>query len=295
MTRPTEGHRMELMDLDLRTDEEQVALMISEHQWALQAVADASPSIVRALRAIVAHVGDGDGRLIYVGTGTAGRIGRLDASEIPLTFSSDRVLAILAGEDPGSASAEHDPEDDEKAAQLDVRRLAVDGADVVLGISASGTTPYTLAALREAQQAGALRLAITSTPGSPLAQVADVVIEVATGPEPITGSTRLKAGTAQKAIVNTLSTLLMVQLGHTYGNLMVDLRATNRKLDERSRRIVMDATGCSASAADRALDHAGDRKVAIVCLLCGVDRDAAAELLAATGGRVRAAARGRTG
>lgn len=286
----TEHHRRDLLDLDLRPTGDLVALMTDDQHTAVAAVRAASGQITAAVDATVDRLEHGDGRLVYVGAGTAGRIGLLDASECPPTFNTDRVVAILAGGTGALTDAREAAEDDEGAAEEDLHRIAVEASDVVVGITASGRTPYTVAAVRHARRAGALTVGISSNPDAVLSRHVDHAIEIVSGPELLAGSTRLKAGTAQKILLNTLSTLVMIRLGKTFGNLMVDLRATNDKLQDRARRIVEEATGADPETAARCLDAAaGDVKTAVVSLLAEVDPDEAARRLQANGGLVRAA------
>jgi N-acetylmuramic acid 6-phosphate etherase len=289
-TLPTEQHRPELLDLDLRPSSEQVALMLADQRQAVEAVAAVADQLARAVDAVVARLRGTDGRMIHVGAGTAGRLGLLDASECPPTFDTERVLAVMAGGGDAFGAAREAIEDDATQAAADLAAVDVRATDVVVGVAASGRTPYTVAAVTEAGRRGALTVAVVGNPGSPLAAAADIAVEAVTGPELIAGSTRLKAGTAQKVVLNTLSTLVLVQLGHTFGNLMVDVRSTNAKLRDRARRMVADATGTHEAAAEVALDAAdGDHKVAIVALLADVDPATARTRLQATGGRIRTA------
>lgn len=287
---PTEQHRLELLDLDLRATSEQVEIMLDDHRHAAEVVRAASPAITAAVDAIAARLGAGDGRLVYVGAGTAGRLGLLDASEVPPTFDSERVVALLAGGDAAMSNAREAAEDDPDAAVADLQGIDICAADVVVGIAASGRTPYTLSAVSEARARGALTVGLSSNADAALSDHVDHPIEIATGPELIAGSTRLKAGTAQKIVLNTISTLVMVKLGRTFGNLMVDVRSTNAKLRVRARQMVIDATGASAAVAESALDDAGgDQKTAIVSILAGLDASTAAVRLAGCDGRVREA------
>ncbi|MFW6090641.1 MAG: N-acetylmuramic acid 6-phosphate etherase [Actinomycetota bacterium] len=287
---PTEQHRRDLLDLDLRPTAEQVGLMVSDQQEAVAAVRQAAPAVAAAVDAIVARLAGGDGRMIYVGAGTAGRLGVLDASEVPPTFDSDRVIAVMAGGDTALNEAREAAEDDAAAARRDLDERGVGPADVVVGVAASGRTPYTLSAVAAARERGALTVGVSCNPRAALSDHVDHAIEVATGPELMAGSTRLKAGTAQKIVLNTLSTLVMVQLGKTFGNLMVNVRSTNEKLRHRAHRMVVDATGVGAAEAQEALDAAaGAPKVAIVALLSRVDPAEAERRLAAADGRIREA------
>lgn len=249
------------------------------------------PQIARAIEEIAGRMRRG-GRLMYVGAGTSGRLGVLDASECPPTFSTPPglVVGLIAG---GSRALTHSveaAEDDEEAGRGDVAGLDVAAADTVVGIAASGRTPYVLGAVAEAKQRGALTIGVACTTGSPLAERVEIMIAPVVGPEVITGSTRLKAGTAQKMVLNMLSTGTMVLLGKTFGNLMVDVQPTNAKLRARAVRIVGLATGLSAEAASALLRASGGEvKTAIVSALAGVDAAAARERLAKANGIVRAA------
>ncbi len=246
------------------------------------AVAAAAPAITAAIDAIAAR----GGRLIYVGAGTAGRLGVLDASECGPTFNTDRVLGVIAG-GPGAVSeATESAEDDHDAGARDLPPLTA--ADTVVGISASGRTPYVLGAVAHARSQGALTVGLACNAGSELSAAVDHAIEVLVGPEFIAGSTRLKAGTAQKLVLNMLSTLTMVRAGKTYGNLMVDVRVTNAKLRDRATRIVEQVTGATHEDAANALAAADDEaKVAIVMLRLRLDPQAARERLDAAGGDLR--------
>ncbi|BFU43317.1 N-acetylmuramic acid 6-phosphate etherase [Krasilnikovia sp. MM14-A1004] len=287
----TEGRRPDLTDLDLRPTGELVALMHADEASVTAAVERALPRIATAIDAIAARMARG-GRLIYAGAGTAGRLGVLDASECPPTFgvTPGTVVGLIAGGAQAMTAAVEDAEDDAAAAVADLDRLRVAERDCVVAVTASGRTPYAVAAAAHARGRGALGVGVACSPGSPLAGVADHMIEVVVGPELLSGSTRLKAGTAQKLVLNMISTVVMVRLGRTYGDLMVDLRATNDKLRVRAARIVAQAAGAPADAAAAALDAAaGEVKPAIVHLVRGVDVAAARALLAQHGGRLRAA------
>ncbi|MFD0803833.1 N-acetylmuramic acid 6-phosphate etherase, partial [Streptomonospora algeriensis] len=242
-----------------------------------------------AVDAIAARMGRG-GRLIYAGAGTAGRLGVLDASECPPTFNTgpQQVIGLIAGGPGAISGAVESAEDDTRAAAAELDELGLAPEDTVVGISASGRTPYSVAAVRHAAERGALTVGVSSNPGSPLGAAADHAIEVETGPELIAGSTRLKAGTAQKLVLNTLSTVTMIRLGKTYGNLMVDLRSTNEKLRARAHRIVETATGAGDDEVERALTAgAGDVKTAILTILGRVGAEEAGRLLDSCGGRLR--------
>jgi N-acetylmuramic acid 6-phosphate etherase len=289
--RITEVSRADHADLDLRSSAELVALMSAQDATVPTAVAAAGDAIAAAVDEIVERMPRG-GRLVYVGAGTSGRLAAVDAAECESTFSipAERVVALVAGGRTGSALEQEAAEDDDVAGARELTRLAPGPDDVVVGISASGRTPYVLGAVRAARDAGAHTVALVCAPGSELAALADQAIEVVVGPELVAGSTRLKAGTAQKLVLNTLSTVSMIRLGKTYGNLMVDVAATNEKLRERVRTIVRVATGAEAVLADEALEAAGgSAKVAIVSLLAGVDAAAARERLASSDDNVRSA------
>jgi N-acetylmuramic acid 6-phosphate etherase len=254
------------------------------------AVARAREEIARAVDLIEAAFRAG-GRLVYVGAGTSGRLGVLDAAECPPTFGTppEMVVGVIAGGYPALVKSVEGAEDDVNAAigEMDARRIGPD--DVVVGIAASGTTPFVRAALSRAQTLGA-RTAIVSSSEPPklLRETCDVCIVVAVGPEVVTGSTRMKAGTATKLVLNTLTTGAMIRLGKTYGNLMVDLRAWNDKLIDRSRRIVMETTGLGRDEARDVIQAAdGKVKTAIVMARRRVSRDEAERLLEEHGGRLR--------
>jgi N-acetylmuramic acid 6-phosphate etherase len=289
--RITESARTDHADLDLRSSAELVSLMSAQDATVPWAVAAAGDEIAAVVDEIVERMPRG-GRLVYVGAGTSGRIAVVDAAECESTFSmpAARIVALVAGGAAASALEQEAAEDDADAGARELEQLAPGPNDVVVGISASGRTPYVLGAVRVARDAGSLTVALVCAPGSELAALADRAIEVVVGPELVAGSTRLKAGTAQKLVLNTLSTVSMIRLGKTYGNLMVDVAATNEKLRERVRSIVRVATGAEAGQADEALEAAGgSAKVAIVSLLAGVDAAAARERLASSDDNVRAA------
>src|ERR671933_1971990 len=252
------------------------------------AVDAARAQIAAAIEAIVARLARG-GRLIYVGAGSSGRLAALDAAECQSTFSTE-VVALVAGGVLATPAEHAAAEDDAESGASEVAALGVGEADAVVGVSASGRTPYVLGALRAAADAGALTVALVSVPDSELSRIADHELAVVVGPEFLAGSTRLKAGTAQKLVLNTISTVAMIRLGKTYGDLMVDVHATNEKLRERVRRIVRQATGADEDEADRALAAAdGDGKVAIVSLLAAIDAAKARARLAEAGGSIRSA------
>ena len=278
-------------DLDLRSTAELVSLINAEDATVAGAVAAAAAELAAAIDAIVARLESG-GRLVYVGAGSSGRLALVDAAECGPTFGipDGLVTAIVAGGPHALAVAQEAAEDDEAAGAADVTAADVSAADSVVGLSAGGRTPYVLAALREARAAGALTVAVTCAAGSPLGALAEHEVSIVVGPEVIAGSTRMKAGTAQKLVLNTISTVSMIRLGRTFGNLMVDVVASNEKLRARARRAIAQATGASDDAVDAALAAAdGEVKVAIVSILAETDAATARDSLAAAGGVVRRA------
>jgi N-acetylmuramic acid 6-phosphate etherase len=285
----TESARADTAELDRFSAQELVAVLAAEDRVATDAVAGAGEAITVAADAVVERFARG-GRLVYVGAGTPGRLGLADAAEAPPTFGvdPDRVVALMAGGGQAERVAVEGAEDDTAAGEEAVRGIGVGQRDAVLGITASGRTPYALAALSAARAAGALTVGVTCTVGSKLVEVAELMIETPTGPEVIAGSTRLKEGTAQKIVLSTLSTVVMVRAGRTYGNLMVDMRASNAKLRARATRLVELASGAGSSAAEGALAEAsGEVKTAIVMLRTGSGPPQVRAELAAHGGRVR--------
>ena len=287
----TEARNPNSERLDVLTSRELVTLMCTEDRRCSDAVERALPQIARGLDAIVARMERG-GRLLYCGAGTSGRLGLLDAVECPPTFSvePERVVGILAGGVSAFVTAVEGAEDDAELGAADLRALRLSESDCVVGITASGRTPYVLGALAEAERRGALRVAIVCSSDGPVAARAEIAITLLCGPEVLTGSTRLKAGTATKMVLNMLSTGAFVRLGKTYSNLMVDVQTTNAKLRARARHIVALATGLSDSAAAQALATCGNSvKTAIVATLRNIEPEAARTLLHASGGRVRPA------
>ena len=268
-------------DLDLRSTRELVDLINAEDETVAATVRGEAGALTDAIDAIVERLARG-GRLVYVGAGTSGRLASVDAAECGPTFGIEpgRVLALVA-EDEAS-------EDDAEAGRAAVRTTRVGADDAVVGLSAGGRTPFVLAAVAAARAAGALTVGVVSAPDAPLVEAVDVAVTVVVGPEVIAGSTRMKAGTAQKLVLNTISTVSMVRLGKTYGDLMVDVVAGNAKLRARARRTVELATGASESEVDTALEAAdGDAKVAIVSLLARVDAPTARARLEDNDGVVR--------
>jgi N-acetylmuramic acid 6-phosphate etherase len=288
--RLTERRNPRTAGIDNATPLEIVDLIAAEDATVPAAVARAREDIARALELIEASFRAG-GRLIYVGAGTSGRLGVLDASECPPTFGTppDLVVGIIAGGLPALVRSIEGAEDDPEAAIREMDARAVGAADTVVGIAASGSTIFVRAALGRAQARGARTVFLTCVePPTLLRETCDVTIAVLTGPEVVTGSTRMKAGTATKLVLNTLTTGALIRLGKTYGNLMVDLQATNRKLVDRGERIVMEITGASRDAARAAIAAAeGSVRTAIVMLRRGVSRSDAQALLAASDNHLR--------
>ncbi|MFF7312842.1 N-acetylmuramic acid 6-phosphate etherase [Streptomyces sp. NPDC008137] len=287
----TEAFRPELADIDRLPTLDIARLMNGEDATVAGAVAARLPQITAAIDAIAERMARG-GRLVYAGAGTAGRLGILDASECPPTFNTDpaRVVGLIAGGPAAMVTSVEGAEDSRELARTDLEPLGLTPDDTVVGISASGRTPYAIGAVEYARTRGSLTLGLACNPGSPLGAAADHGIEIVVGPELLTGSTRLKAGTAQKLVLNMLSTITMIRLGKTYGNLMVDVRASNDKLRARSHRIVALATGAEdKEIEDALLATDGEVKNAILTLLAGVDGPTAARLLEESDGHLRAA------
>ncbi|KUJ53682.1 N-acetylmuramic acid 6-phosphate etherase [Streptomyces sp. NPDC093228] len=290
-TLTTEAFRSELAEIDQLPTLEIAKIMNGEDATVPGAVAARLPQIAAAIDSIAERMARG-GRLVYAGAGTAGRLGILDASECPPTFNTDpsQVVGLIAGGPGAMVTSVEGAEDSRELAARDLDALALTDRDTVVGISASGRTPYAVGAVEHARARGALTVGLSCNADSPLAAAADHGIEIVAGPELLTGSTRLKAGTAQKLALNMISTITMIRLGKTYGNLMVDVRASNAKLRARSHRIVALATGAADEEIDRALAATdGEVKNAILTILGGVDGPSAARLLAESGGYLRAA------
>ena len=278
-------------DLDRLSTPDLVRLINAEDATVAAAVGAQSEAIAEAVDLVAARLAKG-GRLIYVGAGTSGRLGVLDASECPPTFNADpgQVIGLIAGGDDALRRAIEGAEDSREAAVGDLRGIALSANDVLVGITASGTAPYVLAALDEATAVGAAAIALTCNEGSAAESHADLAIAVVVGPEVLSGSTRMKAGTATKLVLNTLTTGAMVRLGKTYGNLMVDLQASNAKLVARSRRILQRLSDLDEAAAGELLTTCnGELKTAILVARLGVDAEEARQRLAAAAGRLRVA------
>jgi N-acetylmuramic acid 6-phosphate etherase len=285
----TEARNPASEHLDTLPTLEMLALINAEDAKVAGAVAAELGNIARAVDAVAERFGQG-GRVFYIGAGTSGRLGVLDASECPPTFSvsAELVQGLIAGGDSAlRLSSEHSEDSrEEGAADLAAAGFAEDGRpDTLVGIAASGRTPYVLGAMEYAKSLGALTVGLSCVPGSLVEQAAEIAITPATGAEVLTGSTRMKAGTATKLVLNMLSTGVMVRTGATFGNLMVNVRPTNAKLVDRAERIIAAAVGCDMETAARLLVASGsDVKVAIVMGRLGVGREAAEERLEAVGG-----------
>lgn len=289
----TERRNPRTAELDALPIEALVETLHAENFTVADAVQKTLPQIAQAAEVIAGRLSEG-GRLFYVGAGTSGRLGVLDASECPPTFGVSRELVqgIIAGGATALTTSIEGAEDSPEAGALEIRERGITAQDVVCGIAASGRTPYVIGALAEAKRVGAATLCVVNASGSRLSTIADIAICAVTGAEALTGSTRLKAGTAQKMVLNLLTTAAMVRLGKVYGNLMVDVRATNFKLRDRALRIVMAAADAGKLEAEAALEQAnGEVKTAIVMLLKGADADMARALLREAKGRVREAVR----
>jgi len=288
--RLTEQRNPRSADIDLASAREIVALINQEDRLVADAVGTQHEAIARAVELVEAAFRAG-GRLLYVGAGTSGRLGVLDASECPPTFGvdPDMVQGIIAGGLPALTRAQEGAEDDRDAGARAIDEHVVTSADVVIGIAASGTTPFVHGALTRAHALGAVTgIVACSPPPEELFALVDVAIVPLVGPEVVTGSTRMKAGTATKLVLNTLTTGAMIRLGKTYGNLMVDLRATNVKLTDRAERIVMEVCHVTRDRARALLvESEGRVKLAIVMALCAVSRDDAQRRLDAVGGVIR--------
>lgn len=287
----TEQRNPNSMQLDSFSAQELVALINREDQQVALEVEKCLPQIASAVEKIVAAFERG-GRLVYVGAGTSGRLGVLDASECPPTYGvkPEMVVGLIAGGDHALRHPIEDAEDNVQQGQADLEEIDFSARDVLVGIAASGRTPYVLGALNYAKQLGATTVSIASNPKSKMAEVADIAIETVVGPEVLTGSSRMKSGTAQKLVLNMLTTASMVLIGKCYQNLMVDVQASNEKLKARALKIVMEATECDNEAAANVLAKAnGQVKLAILMQLSGLDALEAQSLLDKSNGKLRQA------
>ena len=287
----TEQRNPNSMQLDSLSAQELVALINREDQQVALAVEKCLPQIASAVEKIVAAFERG-GRLVYVGAGTSGRLGVLDASECPPTYGvkPEMVVGLIAGGDHALRHPIEGAEDNVQQGQADLEEIDFSAQDVLVGIAASGRTPYVLGALNYAKQLGATTVSIASNPNSKMAEVADIAIETVVGPEVLTGSSRMKSGTAQKLVLNMLTMASMVLIGKCYQNLMVDVQASNEKLKARALKIVMEATECDNETAANVLAKAnGQVKLAILMQLSGLDALEAQSLLDKSNGKLRQA------
>ncbi|HYI95893.1 MAG TPA: N-acetylmuramic acid 6-phosphate etherase [Bryobacteraceae bacterium] len=286
----TEQRNLESEKIDILPTSEVLRIINDEDRKVAESVSAAIPQIALAVDGIVDRFRS-SGRLFYIGAGTSGRLGVLDASECPPTYSVpyEMVQGIMAGGEAALSKATEVSEDDPDSGERDIESRGFTSKDTLVGIAASGRTPYVLGAVRAARKIGALTVGIACVPGSELAQAAEIGIELVTGPEVVTGSTRMKAGTATKLALNMITTASMIKLGYVYGNLMVNVQPKNEKLRDRARRIVRDASGVDDETAEKLLTDAGDVRTAIVMAKLGVPRERAAALLKASSGIVRKA------
>jgi N-acetylmuramic acid 6-phosphate etherase len=287
----SESRNSSTLDIDLLSTEAILQKINEEDQKVALAIKPALPNIAQAVDCIVAAF-QNSGRLIYIGAGTSGRLGILDAVECVPTFSvsDDMVLGIIAGGEKAIKRAVEGAEDNQAAAIVDLEHAKLTANDVVVGIAASGRTPYVISALRYARKIGAKAVSVSCNPDSAIAKEADIEICAAVGPEILTGSTRMKSGTAQKLILNMLSTASMIRIGKTYQNLMVDVKASNEKLYARALLIVMQATDCDEQTATVALQKAdNEAKLAILMILTNSNPKQASNLLQQHQGYLRKA------
>lgn len=287
----SEGRNPETMDIDLLSSREIVERLNQQDKTVPFAVEKVLPQIAQAVDKITESFKN-KGRLIYCGAGTSGRLGVLDASECPPTFgvSDQMVIGLIAGGKEAMFRAQEGAEDSEGLGKSDLQALKLTPNDVVVGIAASGRTPYVIGAITYANSVKATTVAVSCNPDSPIAQSANIAISPIVGPEALTGSTRLKSGTAQKLILNMLTTASMIRLGKSYQNLMVDVKATNKKLIARAIRIVMQATECDKARAEYLLEQSqNNAKLAILMELAGLSYQEATQTLSRSDGFLRKA------
>lgn len=288
----SEARNPDTMQIDLMSSEQILAAMNAEDARVAGAVKNVLPSVAKAVDHIVEAFRAG-GRLIYIGAGTSGRLGVLDASECPPTFGvpAEMVVGLIAGGDRALRHPIEGAEDDPQEGHKDLERVGTTARDVVVGIAVSGRTPYVIGALDYAKSVGATTVALSCNPDSHIAKMADIAISPVVGPEALTGSTRLKSGTAQKLVLNMLTTASMIRIGKSYENLMVDLSVSNAKLAARAIRMIAELANCSAEAAETYLAQAGNNvKLAILMALTGMDAQAATAALKDADGFLRRAA-----
>lgn len=288
----SEARNPDTVEIDLMSTREILASMNREDRKAPEAVEKVLPEIAQAVDKIVDAFRHG-GRLIYMGAGTSGRLGVLDASECPPTFGvpPEMVVGLIAGGDHALRHPVEGAEDSSDEGRKDLERVTLEARDVVVGIAVSGRTPYVIGGLDYAKSVGATTVALSCNPDSTIARQADIAISPVVGPEAVTGSTRLKSGTAQKLVLNMLTTASMIRIGKTYQNLMVDLSVSNKKLEARAIRIIVEVAGCTTEEAERILATAGNNvKLAILMALTGMDRPTAETALEKSEGFLRRAA-----
>ena len=277
----TESDNPNTSEIDKVSTFEAVRLINNEDKLVAAAIEKVLPDVAIAIDRIVERMQNG-GRLFYIGTGTSGRLGVLDASEIPPTYgvSYDLVQGVIAGGYDALFKATESSEDNTEQGSEDLKARGLTAKDAVVGIAASGTTPYTIGAVKYARELGCFTAAIVCNPESKITETAEIAIVPVVGPEAITGSTRMKAGTAQKLILNMISTIAMIRLGYVCGNRMTNMKASNEKLQDRAARILMDETGIERSAAEKLMEDAGgDLRVALVMQEAGLSREKSVELL----------------
>ncbi|WP_161878435.1 N-acetylmuramic acid 6-phosphate etherase [Alkalibacterium sp. MB6] len=287
----TEQQNPNTMNLDEMSVKEALTVMNNEDKKVAEAIEEVIPEIEEAIHVIIKQLKKG-GRIVYTGAGTSGRLGVLDAAECPPTFGTpkEQVVALIAGGERAFTEAIEGSEDSVEMGQKDLENIQLSDKDVVVGLAASGRTPYVIGALEYANEVGAPTVAIACNKNSEIGAVASIAIEAAPGPEVLTGSTRLKAGSTQKMILNMLSTLSMVGIGKVYQNLMVDVQQTNEKLVARAESIVMKATGADQETARQTLKESnGEVKVAIIMILLNTDKETAVNKLQESEGHIRKA------
>jgi len=285
----TESRNSASANIDTLSTLDMLTVINNEDKKVAIAVETILPAISQAVDAIKQAFEKG-GRLIYCGAGTSGRLGILDASECPPTFGSpaEQVIGLIAGGKTAILKAVENAEDNLEAGEVDLKNIRVNANDIIVGIAASGRTPYVIGAMRYAKSLGCQVVSLCCNDNSEMATIADIALDVIVGPEVVTGSSRLKAGTAQKLVLNMLTTGSMIKSGKVFGNLMVDVQATNAKLIERQKKIIMEATDCSREEAETALSESGNHcKTAIVMILTGVDAEQAKDSLQQHKGFIR--------
>ena len=292
----SEEQNSETLEIDLLPTHEVLKLINQQDHKVATAVEHTIPEVTLAVDAIVSAFKKG-GRLIYIGAGTSGRLGILDSVECPPTFSvpDDMVIGIIAGGDKAIYKAVEGAEDSDTLSIEDLKKINFNANDILVGIAASGRTPYVISAINYANDLGATTVSVTCNPGAPILSLAKIGICAEVGPEALTGSTRMKSGTAQKLILNMLTTASMIRLGKSYKNLMIDVKASNEKLYARASRIVMQATGCSHELARETLEKTEHcAKLAILMIITGLPHQEAKQLIATHEGFLRAAVKSHT-